>query len=741
MFGDQRSGGRGSGFGMRWTVLRMIKHHVLDGFVLCGCMLFLTCVLPGLASGHMLQPRVSASIVADGNEVNAAGTVGVATRPGDGRPSRWKALLQQRAGSRWFTRATGQLHAHGHLSGFSLVWSGATPGHREMMRVAITSGRRVIAQSAGRSVASTSPVSVQSTLRNSTVLPSSSQIVSASGSPNGTMVVILAKNARVPSIGAALVIDPSAKLPSGLLGVVTAVSQSADGTSVTTKPGTLEDAYSAFSAHIDGKLGELAEGSATAARTASRRARAAINLGIFDTSFGCDDPSAQKSITHDIDLSELEVHAEVDIPSPSDGFYGPYILFTIGGQPKFSLGVKFTGQATCHASATANIPIPDTPLLVEIGPDFTLTASGAIGAELEWTPRFFYGFSRGRGAPSNDWKSFHSGGHTNFTGDASLTLSLALETGLSLDGHFGLRGSLGPEITGSVTAQSSPPQACLSVNADFAASLTAFANTFFKDYTFTIGSAKFGNVQLYHQCTNDTPTPPPAPSTPSVSPPVSTPAPGPPTVPATGPTLVYEGDTAIPTEEGSDNSEFGDRSFYEWAQATGQSAEVQESLPSELSPYRCVALLSPLTLSEEQEAQLGKYVREGGTIVAIGEHEGEPYQNADYVLNDFANWLGVGLSLNIDSYDYGPHTTFEIHPSPLTENVFSLGDNWASSVNVFGTAQALIGVAEGDATLVGAQAVGSGTFVMAGDSNMFTDDSEDFYTDDDNGQFVRDLCP
>jgi hypothetical protein len=737
MCGDQRRIGRDSNLGMRWTSIRVIRCRALVGLVLSGCMLLLACVMPAWASVQGREPQVRASFVAAGSEVDVGGTVGAGTPRGGGARSHWKAVLQQRVGSRWLARATGRLRAHGGVSGFSLAWSGATPGHRETMRVAITSGRRVIAQSAARSVASTSPVSVQSTLRSSTVLPSSSQIVSASGSPNGTMVVILAKNARVPSVGAALVIDPGAKLPSGLLGVVTAVSQSADGTSVTTKPGALEDAYSAFSAHIDGKLGELAEGSATAARTASRRARAAINLGIFDTSFGCDDPSAQKSITHDIDLSELEVHAEVDIPSPSDGFYGPYILFTIGGQPKFSLGVKFTGQATCHASATANIPIPDTPLLVEIGPDFTLTASGAVGAELEWTPRFFYGFSRGRGAPSNDWKSFHNGGHTNFTGDASLTLSLALETGLSLDGHFGLRGSLGPEITGSVAAQSSPPQTCLSVNADFAASLTAFANTFFKDYTFTIGSAKFGNVQLYHSCTSPTPTPPPTP----VSTPAPPPTPQPPTIPASGPTLVYDGQTAIPPEESFEFA--GDRSFNDWAQATGQPAEVQETLPSSLSGYRCVALLDNLSLAESETNALAAYIREGGTIVAIGEHAGPPYAEGDETLNHFAETLGVGLTLNADSYDEGNNVTTNIYPSPLTEDVTAIGDNWVSSINVStsGSAQPLVGTAEGDATLVGEQPVGSGTFIMAGDSNIFTDDNEGFYEYDDNGQLVRNLCP
>ena len=327
-------------------------------------------------------------------------------------------------------------------------------------------------------------------------------------------------------------------------------------------------------------------------------------------------------------------------------------------------------------------------------------ASGAVGVELEWAPRFFYGFSRFRGEPSNDWKSFHNGGRTNFTGDASLTLSLALESGLSLAGRVGVRGALGPEITGQVDAQTSPPQACLSVNADFAASLTAFASTFFHDYTFTIGSAKFGNLQLYHGCTSSAPAPTPPPPTPP-------PSPAPPTtVPAAGPTLVYDGQTAIPAEE--DSFEFaGDRSFNDWAEATGEPAEVSETLPADITPDRCVVLLTNEFLDEGQEAELAAYLRAGGTILAVGEHEGGEYATANETLSRFASSLGVGLALNDDSYDNGPNSTYEIDPSPLTENVFSLGDNWVSTLEVSGAAQPLVGTADGEGNLVGAQPSGA----------------------------------
>lgn len=125
-----------------------------------------------------------------------------------------------------------------------------------------------------------------------------------------------------------------------------------------------------------------------------------------------------------------------------------------------------------------------------------------------------------------------------------------------------------------------------------------------------------------------------------------------------------------------------------------------ETLPTNLSSYRCVALLDNSFIAESETNALAGYIRGGGTIVAIGEHEGPPYAEGDETLNQFAETLGVGLALNVDSYDAGHDVTTSIYPSPLTEDVSALGENWASSITVAttGSAQPLVGTAEGDAT-------------------------------------------
>jgi hypothetical protein len=213
------------------------------------------------------------------------------------------------------------------------------------------------------------------------------------------------------------------------------------------------------------------------------------------------------------------------------------------------------------------------------------------------------------------------------------------------------------------------------------------------------------------------------------APPVTPPTPQ---VPSTGPTVIYAGATEM-------GSQAGDLDFYEWEGATGERTEVLDAMPSDLMGYRCVVLLVNESLETQVETLLASYLHSGGTIVAIGEHEG--FDEADAALNRFASSLGVGLALDDDELDYGEQVTANIFSSPLTAGVSVIGDNWVSSVSVSGAAQPLVGSAEDSEPIVGAQVVGSGQFVMAGDSNMFSDNSYSSYLFQDNGRFVRNLCP
>ncbi len=207
-------------------------------------------------------------------------------------------------------------------------------------------------------------------------------------------------------------------------------------------------------------------------------------------------------------------------------------------------------------------------------------------------------------------------------------------------------------------------------------------------------------------------------------------------VPASGPALVYTGYTA-------DNPDVGDTSFTDFSGATGQDADVVDTLPDTLSGYRCAVLAVNTYFSDSDISTLQAFLNAGGTILALGEHSGGGFDEADSAINGLAASLGAsGLSLNDDSYDDGDSQTTAIASSPLTAGVGALDDNWASSLTVNSPATTLVFTADdGTVPLVGVQQVNSGTFVLSGDSNLFSDNNDGFYEDADNGQFAADLCP
>ena len=211
--------------------------------------------------------------------------------------------------------------------------------------------------------------------------------------------------------------------------------------------------------------------------------------------------------------------------------------------------------------------------------------------------------------------------------------------------------------------------------------------------------------------------------------------PTPTTVPTSGPTLVDLEDTAADPDN-------GDQSFDDWSNATGQEADVENALPQSLSGYRCVVLDLNQSLADGDRAELTSFLQGGGTVIALGDHsDGDGFDNADAALNGLANPLGLGLSLNDDSNDQGDTVTTNVDSSPLTAGVSSIGYNWASSVAISGSAREIVASADDSYSLIGAQSVDGGTFVMSGDSNAFTDNNDGFYTDDDNGVLVSNLCP
>lgn len=190
---DSGLGMRGpGGFGLCRAMQRprMARRVAARVVLAAGVVMVVLVASVGTALARASGPHVSASFVAVGHDISVAGTVSAGSW-GRNRPrSQWIAALQQRVGAHWLLRASGRLHAHGDLSDFSLTWmTGTLHGRREMVRVEIISGKRVVAMSAGQTVVAPAPASGQGALRSSTVQSPSSRGVSASGGSGGSDAV------------------------------------------------------------------------------------------------------------------------------------------------------------------------------------------------------------------------------------------------------------------------------------------------------------------------------------------------------------------------------------------------------------------------------------------------------------------------------------------------------------------------------------------------------------------------
>ncbi len=475
--------------------------------------------------GNAIAAGVLAGVVAHtplvGSSIGVARGVVVATgsmrtRSRSARPpATWRACLEEEAAQpkspgEWVSRGCSRLKPRG--AGFTYrINAPAGPAGvaagTATFRVVVFAGRREAATSATRTIRLGAPVVVHSRLRATTEKLQPASIEKVTGDPKTSQTIVLRPGTTTPRVGAYVVAPASPTDPGGVLAVVTALTTLPGGAhELTTKPGTLDGAYSAFSANVAGTLGELAGDATTAQAAASMSgvhgatARAAVALSTLNAPFHCSDPATQLSVTQHVDLSELHVEAEVNIPAPSNGFYGPSILLNISGQPKLDFSVAFSGYVQCRAEAKLKIPLADTGVFLEIGPDFTLNADGKVSATMKWEPWLDYGFARGRGEPSNDWRSFHNDGTTMFSGGADLELDLGLAAALTLGGDVGLEGVAGPVIQGEFVATSASGAGCLTVDAAVHAELEAFAHVFFADYSFQIGAVTFGRFQLYHGC-------------------------------------------------------------------------------------------------------------------------------------------------------------------------------------------------------------------------------------------------
>ena len=325
--------------------------------------------------------------------------------------------------------------------------------------------------------------------RHSTTTLSPRAVKKVSTTGASASLVTLAPGARVPAIGHGLVVNPSPSAPKGVVGIVTGVSRHGGHTTVKLRQAALSEVFSSYQVNASGSLGETASATPAGASTARLVTGHLASLGPLTPHWKCSGSAPTPHIT--VDLSQVHYALSVKIPD--------YIQVFVGGPMKFSVGLQFSAAASCTGSLVAQIPIGDTGLFIEIGPEFSVHAGGAVSASFTWEPRVTYAFFRSStGSGNYDIHELKNSSNVGFAGAAEVSTNLGLQLGLDAFGRVGVTGTLGPTLTAKL--QDANGQSCRILEGDAEADLTAYAHVWFADWTFDLANLVFWKHEFARSC-------------------------------------------------------------------------------------------------------------------------------------------------------------------------------------------------------------------------------------------------
>ena len=193
--------------------------------------------------------------------------------------------------------------------------------------------------------------------------------------------------------------------------------------------------------------------------------------------------------------------------------------------------------------------------------------------------------------------------------------------------------------------------------------------------------------------------------------------------------------------------------YSDFGAATGKPivSVTEDDLPCDLSSFDCIVLpingLFGPAFSAKTLTALNGYVNTGGRIIAEADFGSLSCDGrTGAAMNGLAANLEADLSISCTAIDGGFHTTLNIDPSPFTAGVNSIRYSWTSEVVVAvgPHAHSLVRTTDSGThpgtTFIAVDEIGSGLFALLGDSNVFSDNSNDGYINHDNGVLAANLC-
>ncbi len=209
------------------------------------------------------------------------------------------------------------------------------------------------------------------------------------------------------------------------------------------------------------------------ARQATVRQGAAVSDLAFEPSFKCEKPGHSHSVTVHVKLPKPKVSLT---PSKKDGKTVKW-RFTIRAVPQFTVKLSFDGNVSCTASAAASVPIGESGLKLEVGPELTFTASGEVGADFTWSPTVSFGFTLKPTGFSDESATFINSSGLGFSGDGTASLHFGVSATIEDDtGSVGVSADAGPTITANVSADTTTGTACWSASAAADVDFEAFVH-------------------------------------------------------------------------------------------------------------------------------------------------------------------------------------------------------------------------------------------------------------------------
>ena len=199
--------------------------------------------------------------------------------------------------------------------------------------------------------------------------------------------------------------------------------------------------------------------------------------------------------------------------------------------------------------------------------------------------------------------------------------------------------------------------------------------------------------------------------------------------------LVYNGDNAF------------NNGYTKFGQAVGREVDTLDVLPGDLSAYICIILPANRDeFSAETVTALVSFVNNGGKILAQADAVDMDFDpsllGAITNLNGLADALGSNMYLEAAAIHTGYNITENIDSHPFTAGVVKIFYGWTSRVLVGPAAYSLVN-AKGDLTpkitIIGAEKIGEGWFILCGDLNIFSDFSHNGYTEQDNGVLAKNI--